>query len=107
MAVLSNYITLTKDGWSEPLPPYATGLILVAKANGTATFTIDIQMGHDSDVSFDTYKWNVLSDISNSGAAYKYYRVEHTVDTLPYLGYEMDSGTEPEYVRMYFNVSKR
>ena len=108
MAVLSNYITLTKDGWSEALPPYAEGLCLVAKADGTNAFQIDVVMGHDPNVDFSTITHTLMGNISSSsGNAFLYFKLANTNDTLPYLGYHLDSGTDPEYVRIYFRISKR
>ena len=103
----SNYITLTKDGWSEELPPYAEGFIIVVKAaNSTDNFQIDVKAIHDNSIPYADTNYTVYSNLTNSGGKYKI-SADSNYNRLPYWGYDLDSGTDPEYVRLYFSIRKR
>lgn len=105
--IASQYITLKKDDWVV-IPSHADCLMLVVKSDGTDNYVIDIKQSHDATIPYSDIVNLAWSNFTNSTSAK--YQIGTFVGEdarLHCFGYDLDSGTDPEYVRIYYRSSKR
>ena len=101
------YVTIPKEDYTtHPLPSNATDFRIVLKNNNQAC-RIDVRHSHTPGLGTETFVekdanlYNNLYGVTGDKYATGYL----TFNALPYLGYELETGTEPEWVRMYYRLT--
>jgi hypothetical protein len=82
--IASQFIELKRDDWVT-LPPHADCLVLVVKSgglSGTSNYVIDLKNSPDPAIPYAN------------------------MATLACFGYDLDSGTDPDWVRIYYRTNK-
>ena len=106
--IASQFITLEKDGWVT-LPPHADSLVLVVKSgglSGSSSYQIDIKNSHDASIPYadmGTISWN---NFINSSHKYLVGYFSGEDARLQCFGYDLDSGTDPDWVRIYYRTNR-
>ena len=109
MRSISNqgYVTIPKEDYTtHPLPSNAADFRILIKNNNQAC-RIDIRHSHTPGLGTETFAekdanlYNNLYGVTGD----KYATVSLSDNTLPYLGYQLESGAEPEWVRIYYRLT--
>ena len=107
----NGYITIPRDSYTtEPLPSNAVDLIVVVKNNASKDdCQIDIRHTHIKGgegytfANLDVNRYNDLTTVD--GTQFGSAVISSEYGTLPYLGYQLEVGHEPEWVRVYYRLT--
>ena len=107
----NGYITIPRDSYTtEPLPSNAVDLIVVVKNNASKDdCRIDIRHTHIKGgegytfANLDVNRYNDLT--TEDGTQFGSAVISSEYGTLPYLGYQLEVGHEPEWVRVYYRLT--
>ena len=107
--IASQFIELKKDAWVT-LPPHADCLVLVVKSggfSGTSNYVIDLKNSHDPAIAYGDMATLAWSNFTNSSSS-KYLVGTFTGEDarLQCFGYDLDSGTDPDWVRIYYRTNR-
>ena len=107
--IASQFIELKKADWVT-LPPHADCLVLVVKSggfSGTSSYVIDIKNGPDPSIPYVNMGSLAWSNFQNS-STYKYLVGVFSGEDarLQCFGYDLDSGTDPDWVRIYYRTNR-